>query len=107
MAKSKQITRSKITGLLKVRSGIIEHIDKTAMALLRVKKPIAGQQLSSFIPDYSLPRTDEKPRSKILTINSKKLLITSILLPPPLKYFLVILYPVDHLSPVSKETKMR
>ena len=105
MAESKQVTRSKLMGLLKVKNGIIEHVDKTARALLRVKKPVAGQQLSSFIPEYSLPRTDEKPRSKILTINSKKLLITSILLPPPLKYFLVMLYPVDHLNPVSRKTK--
>jgi len=105
MAERKQETKANLPGLLKVRSGIIEYIDKTAMALLRVKKPIAGQPLSTFIPGYSLPRIDEKPRSKILTINSKKLLITSILLPLPFKYFLVILYPVDHLSPVSKETK--
>ena len=105
MAESKQVTRSKLMGLLKVKNGIIEYVDKTVMALLRVKKPIAGQLLSSFIPDYILPRTDEKPRSKILTINSKKLLITSILLPPPLKYYLVMLYPVDHIDPVSKETK--
>jgi len=92
-------------GLLKVKNGIIEYVDKTAMAMLRVKKSIAGQRLSSFIPDYSLPRTNEKPRSKILTINSKKLLITNILLPPPLKYYLVMLYSVDHLNPIAKETK--
>lgn len=103
MKGSKRRKEAKFVGFLKVKNGIVEHADENAIALLKFRKLIVGQPFSFLFPKYKLPRICEKPYCKVIKLNSKKLLVASVLLPSPLEYFLVLVGPTEQLIPVFEK----
>ena len=103
MKGSKRRKEAKFVGFLKVKNGIVEHADENAIALLKFRKLIVGQPFLFLFPKYKLPQICEKPYCKVIKLNSKKLLVASVLLPSPLEYFLVLVGPTEQLIPVFEK----
>lgn len=84
---------AKMMGLLKVKNGIIDYANTSALQLLNSSEKIIGEKISSIMGDYLFPGEYDNPYYTIMKINSQEMLVASTRLPsPPPLFFDHVLY---------------
>lgn len=90
---------AKMMGLLKVKNGIIDYANTSALQLLNSSEKIIGEKISSIMGDYLFPGEYDNPYYTIMKINSQEMLVASTRLPSPPHYFLIMFCIADQLAP--------